>query len=71
MCKMVWTVSDIQDHLMSKFLSTGTGEEIPDDAEYWFYDVPSNEDCVFMYAESYSLEARTCDGLLPYICEIH
>ena len=56
---------------MSKFLLTGTGEEIPDDADYWYYETPSNEDCVFMYADNYKLEARTCDGQLSYVCEIH
>ena len=59
--------------MMSKILSIGTGEAIPDDADYWYYDEPGDGDCVVMYTYYSSLEARTCDNDkgFPYICEIH
>ena len=55
------------------FLFTGTGEAMPDDADYWKYDEPGHGwgDCIFMYAYSYDMEPRECDDELPFVCELH
>ena len=46
---------------------------MPDDADYWYYDVPGHQwgDCIFMYAYSYDMEPKNCEAKLPFVCEIH
>ena len=50
----------------------GTNEKVPEDPDYWYYDVIDHwwGDCVFMYTEEEDLSMSSCNVRLPYVCEI-